>query len=107
MAHTDIYDWSFIGTKINPVDKPTPGSSVKRLICDKTWFEGPSFLKLSPELWPVLPQNTPPDKIYNCYELKVDPSIEVKSTSCNPTSENKLKFEPTSSFISSFFLCIS
>ena len=53
-------------------------------------------------MWPVLPQNTPPDKIYNCFELKADPSIEVKSTSCNLTSENNLKFEPTSSFISSF-----
>ena len=43
LTHSKLYDWNFVGTKVNPADKLTRKMSAKLLAKDEAWFEGPSF----------------------------------------------------------------
>ena len=84
LKQTKVHDWNFVGTKINPADRLTRGTSAKSLSKDETWFEGPHFLKLPPEKWPVLHPVSPVPEIFQLYELKG----HVFATSLLPKSEN-------------------
>ena len=68
LSHSRVYDWNFVGTKANPADKLTRGLSAKSLVKDKCWFEGPEFLKFSPDKWPVLPLNLSSSEVSKCFE---------------------------------------
>ena len=70
LKYTKVYDWSFVGSKINPADKLTRGKSAKSLANDKVWFKGPRFLYSSPDNWPVLPFEEPPSDVLEQYDLK-------------------------------------
>ena len=73
LSHSRAYDWNFVTTKANPADKLTQGLNAKLLVKDKCCFEGPEFLKLSPDKWPALPLNLPPSKVLNCFESQKGP----------------------------------
>ena len=102
LKYTKIYDWSFVGSKINPADKLTRGMSAKSLANDKVWFEGPRFLYSSPENWPVLPFKEPPSDVLEKYDLKEVSSFLV--TSCTNISADIQSGKPFSfaSFIERF-----
>ena len=51
-AHTDPFQWRYVPTSLNPADLCTRGSSATRLAENTLWWDGPSFLKESEELWP-------------------------------------------------------
>ena len=84
LKQTKVHVWNFVGTKINPADRLTRGTSAKSLSKDETWFEGPHFLKLPPEKWPALHSVSPVPEILQLYELKG----HVFVTSLLPKSEN-------------------
>jgi len=49
---TNPEQWRYTPTSINVADILTRGVKVSRLISETTWWNGPDFLKLSPEEWP-------------------------------------------------------
>ena len=63
-SDTDPGQWRHCPTLQNPADIPTRGSSVKNLISNNMWWEGPDFLKEDPSSWPK--------------KLVKDPDIEDK-----------------------------
>ena len=79
LKYTKVYDWSFVGSKINPADKLTRGMSAKSLANDKVWFEGPRFFYSSPDNWLVLPFKEPPSDVLKQYDLKEVSSFLVNS----------------------------
>ena len=101
LTHTNACDWNFVGTKVNPADKLTRGMSAKQLLRDKLWFEGPEFLKLSPELWPILPHKPPSGEIFKCYDNNLS-SAKTTAVSLNAISDKCCQVKPTSVFIISF-----
>ena len=102
LKYTKVYDWSFVGSKINPADKLTRGMSAKSLANDEVWFEGPRFLYSSPDNWPVLPFKEPPSDVLEQYDLKEVSSFLV--TSCTNISADIQSGKPFSfaSFIERF-----
>ena len=53
LTHSKVYDWRIAGSKSNPADRLTRGTTAKRLVKDQFWFSGPRFLYLSPDKWPL------------------------------------------------------
>ena len=49
---TDPHEWRSVPGPLNPPDLPTSGLSGKDLLNNKTWLEGPQFLKQHPDSWP-------------------------------------------------------
>ena len=49
--NSKVYDWGYISSNVNPVDKITQGLTAKALVRDELWFNGPPFLQLSPNQW--------------------------------------------------------
>ena len=102
LKYTKVYDWSVVGSKINPADKLTRGMSAKSLANDEVWFEGPRFLYCSTDNWPVLPFKEPPSDVLEQYDLKEVSSLIV--TSCTNISVDIQSGKPFSfaSFIERF-----
>lgn len=49
---TSPSQWRYMPTKDNPADVALRGSTVKNLLEDKLWWQGPSFIQEGPENWP-------------------------------------------------------
>ena len=62
---SEVSQWRYIGTKLNPADDASRGLHVDNFLKRKTWINGPDFLKEPPHCWPdvpfepVLPPNDP------------------------------------------------
>ena len=52
---TDITHWRFCLGMENPADIPSRSCRVGELVQNQLWWEGPQFLKSSPEGWPDSP----------------------------------------------------
>ena len=53
--HTDVSDWKYIPSKVNPADITTRPITMEAFLNSKTWLSGPSFLSLSQDNWPEPP----------------------------------------------------
>lgn len=58
---TKAEDWRHIAGPLNPADLPSRGCSAEELLKSR-WWEGPSWLKVSPNEWPI---------------SKIDPDLEI------------------------------
>ena len=92
-----------MGTKPNPADKITRGLSAKSLEKDKSWFERPKFLKLSPDKWSVLPMNLSFLEVSKCFESQKRTTLAATTVQHSgrvaKTREDSI---PTSLFIANF-----
>ena len=52
---TNWQQWKYVKTKENPSDIPTRGLRAQDIPETQLWWEGPEFLKLSPDDWPQQP----------------------------------------------------
>ena len=53
--HTDVSDWKYIPSKVNPSDITTRPITMEAFLNSKTWLNGPKFLLLSQDNWPEPP----------------------------------------------------
>ncbi|XP_072172491.1 uncharacterized protein [Diadema setosum] len=49
---SEVIQWKYIPTKLNPADHASRGLDASELTKKKEWLEGPKFLKESEEMWP-------------------------------------------------------
>lgn len=52
---TDQCSWRYVSSADNPADDLTKGRSLSYLATSNRWSQGPPFLLLGPQEWPVLP----------------------------------------------------
>ena len=57
-------NWYYCPTKENPADCASRGINPCELITHPLWYEGPSWLKTSPENWPDLPRAVGPEEAF-------------------------------------------
>jgi len=67
--------WRYCPGEVNPADFPSRGLEAKELIDCTSWWEGPSFLKLSKDEWPTLHDPPFDDVVYS--ELLKPPTSET------------------------------
>lgn len=53
---TNTKAWRYVESERNPADNITRGKPLQSLIGRTSWSEGPPFLSLPPENWPLLPE---------------------------------------------------
>jgi hypothetical protein len=87
-------NWHHVPTELNPADKPTRGMTIDELINCELWFEGPPFLKLAKEEWPVITRKLTPeeqkvidDKVVN-FALNIHVNEKDYTRSHNKNSGN-------------------
>ncbi len=51
---SDVDQWKYVPSKLNPADYASRGVSVSQLISLQQWLKGPDFLYEAPELWSEL-----------------------------------------------------
>lgn len=77
---SDSNQWRHVPGNMNPADLPSRGCTAKQLL-ESRWWEGPAWLKLPEEHWPLIQ--------YNSNEVEVDSEIK-KSAGRN---ENKISVD--------------
>ena len=50
--YTNIHDWMYVPTGLNPADQASRGTNAAALIKIGTWLSGPEFLCGDPKTWP-------------------------------------------------------
>lgn len=93
--NTDIYQWRYIGTKLNPADMASRGMSANTLVKCKEWIQGPEFLWKTEEEWP---QNSV-DSLSLSLE---DPEVKRSTAVCSVVTKGEIKENPTSQLLEYF-----
>ena len=52
---SEVYQWRYIGTKLNPADCASRGMHIDAFLKTQSWIGGPEFLKKPPDCWPETP----------------------------------------------------
>jgi len=52
-VNLDAYRWRHCPGVLNPADLPSRGLSASELTGNRLWWEGPAFLQISSEKWPL------------------------------------------------------
>ena len=50
--YTNIHDWMYVPTGLNPADQASRGTSAAALVGAGSWLSGPGFLRKDPRTWP-------------------------------------------------------
>ncbi|XP_064465356.1 uncharacterized protein LOC135376833, partial [Ornithodoros turicata] len=58
-VHSEAKQWRHCPGSENPADALTRGLTVKKLIDERQWFEGPGWLTQNEELWPDITSRSP------------------------------------------------
>ncbi|XP_061569557.1 NACHT, LRR and PYD domains-containing protein 14-like [Cololabis saira] len=71
---TDVGQWKYVSTKINPADEASRGLTAEELLTNGRWIKGPEFLRLSESEWPV-PDFEPAVIPADDPEVKKEPAV--------------------------------
>ena len=52
---SELSQWNYVPTNINPADDVSRGLKVKELLSNERWFRGPAFLLENKSSWPINP----------------------------------------------------
>lgn len=62
---TNLSDWRYVNSKLNPADLASRGVNVENLSCSSIWWSGPQFLQQNTSCWPDsnyhIPKNELPE----------------------------------------------
>jgi hypothetical protein len=72
---SEVSQWRYVNTKVNPADEASRGQSAKEFIRNKRWINGPSFLWQNESEWPDTPEI-----LFNA--LDNDPEVKRVVTTC-------------------------
>ena len=89
---TCIHDWRHAPSEFNPADYASRGCTANKLIESSIWFEGPGFLRRTPEYWSLRISQPPvTDHVYTKFDLlKVKAMIAVVHTTNELASTDRL-----------------
>ena len=92
---TDTESWRHCPGPLNPADLPSRGCSGKDLAHDEKWWNGPDFLQLPSEQWPIDPQPTQRDAEVAYTEVIKQPPIVTHSLAnhSNPSTDVPVQLE--------------
>ena len=92
---TDTESWRHCPGPLNPADLPSRGCSGKDLAHDEKWWNGPDFLQLPSEQWPIDLQHTQRDAEVAYTEVIKQPPIVTHSLAnhCNPSTDVPVQLE--------------
>lgn len=80
--NTDLAQWRYIETKLNPADKASRGVNASTLLNCTEWIQGPKFLWKEEQDWP---QNL----MVSTFSLSTDdPEVRRVATVCNTVIQN-------------------
>lgn len=86
---TDRNAWRYIDTLSNPADDVTRGKTLAELGKQSRWYQGPFFLRETPELWPKEPVTSPTDG----NELRKTPVCSLITTVSGPGTPEASQFD--------------
>ena len=92
-ANTSPSQWQHVSTAENPADTCRRGASPKQLAEDKTWWEGPEWLKKGIEDWPKMKLKTQPRELSEQKILK-EPTAYTTSLVTNVPDVSDCETEP-------------
>ncbi|XP_046564207.1 uncharacterized protein LOC124273037 [Haliotis rubra] len=92
---TDTHCWRYVNTQQNPADDITRGLSVKDLVEESRWRNGPAFLRQSADEWPESP-STGSDEPAELRKSAMLSTIVTKT----PTLPDPTQYESWEVFIS-------
>ncbi|KAL7880839.1 hypothetical protein SRHO_G00030930 [Serrasalmus rhombeus] len=55
LQHSQISQWRYVSSTINPADHVSRGQTVEAFLKNESWLSGPSFLRCTQEQWPKNP----------------------------------------------------
>ena len=96
-ANTSPSQWQHVSTAENPADTCSRGASPKQLAEDKTWWEGPEWLKKSIENWPKMKLKSQPRELSEQKILK-EPTANTTSLVTNVPDVSDCETEPEVAF---------
>ena len=103
LAHSKVYEWGYVSSKVNPADVLSRGTTAKAFLKDTVWFAGPQFLYLSSDKWPIPPyQNSTSDSLFNSFDITNSTVTTSDYTSC--AEENRVS-ECTNVFKTNSVVC--
>lgn len=79
---TQVSQWHYVNTKLNPADDASRGLSAQELVSNKRWLNGPDFLWSNEDDWPQPPES-------NISVSEDDPEVkeEINSVSFSTITE--------------------
>ncbi|KAK7944873.1 hypothetical protein WMY93_000601 [Mugilogobius chulae] len=88
---TEQSTWRYVDSSSNPSDDLTRGRTLPELVQPNRWSQGPGFLLLPADKWPVNPSLTASESAQDSIELKRSALCNMVVTNSDPASTNQPK----------------
>ena len=93
--NTDVQQWRYIGTKLNPADMASRGVRASTFVKCKEWIQGPAFLWRTEEEWPQ-------SSMDSLSLSQDDPEVKRSTAVFSVVTKEKEKENPTNQLLEHF-----
>ena len=89
---SDVSQWNYVPTQINPADDCSRGLSLEKLLNSEAWFRGPKFLWNENDSWPRYPPIKPEalssedPEVKKAMQVSYMVDVDISNTSDDPVN---------------------